>query len=107
MIAAPFGIVGLETAFPLLYTHFVESGIMTLKKLIDCMAIKPARVLGLPYGELKAGAPADLVLIDLDQQKYINPDDFLSKGRNTPFAGWKCEGWPVMTMVGQYVTESI
>lgn len=99
MMQAPFGVVGLETAFPLMYTQFVETGIMPLRKLIDLMTIKPAEIFGLPYGRLQAGAPADLVLIDLQQEKFIDPDSFLSKGRNTPFAGWRCKGCPVLTMV--------
>jgi dihydroorotase len=103
---APFGIVGLETAFPLLYTHLVEKKVLTLKELIDFLTIKPAKAFGLPYGELKPGAPADIVLIDLDQEKEINPDEFLSKGKNTPFGGWNCKGWPVLTIAdGKIVWE--
>lgn len=95
---APFGIVGLETAFPLLYTHLVETKIISLKQLIDFLTVKPAAAFGLPYGELKAGAVADLVLIDLEEKKEIDPDEFLSKGKNTPFAGWICKGWPALTI---------
>ncbi|NKE05340.1 dihydroorotase [Mesobacillus selenatarsenatis] len=103
---APFGIVGLETAFPLLYTHMVKTNVITLEQLIEFLTVKPAKAFGLPYGELKAGAPADIVLIDLDEEKEINPDEFLSKGKNTPFAGWSCEGWPVLTIAeGKIVWE--
>ncbi|MBT2637206.1 dihydroorotase [Bacillus sp. ISL-39] len=103
---APFGIVGLETAFPLLYTHMVKTNIISLKQLIEFLTVKPANTFGLPYGELKAGAPADVVLIDLDEEKEINPEEFLSKGINTPFAGWKCKGWPVLTIAeGKIVWE--
>ncbi|WNF24414.1 dihydroorotase [Mesobacillus jeotgali] len=103
---APFGIVGLETAFPLLYTHMVKTNVITLKQLIESLTVKPARAFGLPYGELKAGSPADIVLIDLDEEKEINPDEFLSKGKNTPFAGWTCQGWPVLTIAeGKIVWE--
>lgn len=98
MELAPFGIVGLETAFPLLYTHFVETKVMTLKQLVDFFTVKPAKAFGLPYGELKVGAPADLVVIDLEDKKEIQPEEFSSKGRNTPFAGWNCKGWPVLTV---------
>ena len=62
---APFGIVGLETAFPLLYTHFVKTGEWTLKQLLDYLTIKPADVFGFEFGKLEVGAPADLVLIRL------------------------------------------
>jgi dihydroorotase len=103
---APFGIVGLETAFPLLYTHFVETNIMTLKQLVDFLTVKPAEAFGLPYGELKVGAAADIVVIDLDEMKEINPEEFLSKGKNTPFAGWSCKGWPTLTIAkGKIVWE--
>jgi dihydroorotase len=95
---APFGIVGLETAFPLLYTKMVSSGLITLKQLIDFLTIKPCEAFGLPYGKLVPGAAADLVLIDLDQEEKIDPANFLSKGKNTPFTGWSCKGWPVMTI---------
>jgi dihydroorotase len=103
---APFGIVGLETAFPLLYTHLVKKDVMTLKQLVDFLTVRPAKTFGLSYGELKAGAPADIVLIDLNLEKEINPEEFLSKGKNTPFAGWKCKGWPVLTIAeGKIVWE--
>lgn len=96
---APFGIVGLETAFPLLYTHFVEKGIFTLKQLVDWLTIRPSQAFNLPFGRLHVGELADLVLVDLKNQKEIDANQFLSKGRNTPFTGWSCKGWPVMTLV--------
>jgi len=98
--AAPFGIVGLETAFPLLYTHLVKTGLVTLKQLIDWLTIKPAQCFGLDAGRLAIGAPADLTVIDLETEDMIDPETFASKGKNTPFAGWACQGWPVMTLVG-------
>lgn len=106
MKLAPFGIVGLETAFPLLYTHFVEKGIFTLKQLVDFFTVKPAEAFGLTSGTIKAGAKADLVFIDLNLSEKINPEQFLSKGRNTPFAGWECKGWPVLTMVNGKIVWS-
>lgn len=99
MEKAPFGIVGLETAFPLLYTNFVEKGTFTIKQLLDWLTVKPAEVFQLPYGKLEVGATADLTIIELDKESEIDPDSFLSKGKNTPFAGWDCKGWPVMTIV--------
>ncbi|WP_071395401.1 dihydroorotase [Bacillus tuaregi] len=99
MLLAPFGIVGLETAFPLLYTHFVEKGVMTLPQLVEYLSSKPAQVFGLDGGSLTVGAPADIVLLDLKHEEKINPHNFLSKGRNTPFSDWKCKGWPVVTLV--------
>jgi dihydroorotase len=99
MNVAPFGIVGLETAFPLLYTHFVETNILTLKQLIDLLTIKPAQSFGLPLGKLAVGERADITVLDLETEEIIDPQTFLSKGKNTPFFGWKCKGWPVMTFV--------
>ena len=95
---APFGIVGLETAFPLLYTHLVLKGVITLKELVDLLTVKPSTTFSLPYGRLEEGGPADLVIIDLEAEGDIDPEAFLSKGRNTPFGGWKCKGWPIMTV---------
>lgn len=97
---APFGIVGLETAFPLMYTTFVKTGQMTLKQLIDCMSTKAATIFNLPYGKLEMGAAADLAIIDLDKEMEIDSSKFLSKGKNTPFNGYRVAGWPVMTLVG-------
>ncbi|MCQ6274028.1 dihydroorotase [Bacillus sp. V3B] len=99
MVLAPFGIVGLETAFPLLYTHFVEKGLLTLQQLVDYLTVKPAEAFDLKTGSLKVGAAADIVLLNLDYEEEINPESFLSKGRNTPFSGWKCKGWPEVTIV--------
>lgn len=103
---APFGIVGLETAFPLLYTEMVEKGILTLKQLIDFLTVKPAEAFGLPYGKLAEGEIADLVLLDLTHEEKIDPATFLSKGKNTPFAGWDCKGWPVMTIASGKIVWS-
>jgi len=97
---APFGIVGLETAFPLLYTNFVKKGLMTLKQLVDYLTVKPAQAFKLEAGRLEQGKVADLVIVDIEETKAIDPETFLSKGRNTPFAGMECQGWPVATIVG-------
>jgi dihydroorotase len=105
MELAPFGIVGLETAFPLLYTHFVKKGRWTLEFLLDKWTKAPARVFGLDTGHLEVGKPADLVLIDLEEERIVDPNTFASKGRNTPFAGWKLQGWPTLTIVGGRVIE--
>src|SRR5699024_7365110 len=80
MLKAPFGIVGLETAFPLLYTHLVKTDKMTLQQLVERMTRQPAEVFGLPYGVLQEGAIADLTLIDLDRTEIIDKETFYSKG---------------------------
>lgn len=106
MVLAPFGIVGLETAFPLLYTHLVMKNIITLEELIAFLTTKPAEAFGLPYGKIEVGAPADIVLLNLHEERKIHPEEFLSKGKNTPFGGWNCKGWPEMTIAeGQIVWE--
>jgi dihydroorotase len=106
MQLAPFGIVGLETAFPLLYTHFVQNGYITLKQLIDFLTIKPAEAFNLKYGKLEVGGDANITVVDLTKEERIDPSTFLSKGKNTPFTGWKCKGWPQLTLVkGNIVWE--
>ncbi|REH96799.1 dihydroorotase [Staphylococcus felis] len=99
MTRAPFGIVGSETAFPLLYTHFVKNGDWSLQQLVDYLTTKPAQTFNLPYGQLAEGALADLTLINLDEEYEIKAEDFLSKGTNTPFIGEKVYGNPVLTLV--------
>ncbi|MBO7743913.1 dihydroorotase [Paenibacillus sp. MWE-103] len=100
MQLAPFGIVGFETAFPLLYTEFVRTGKWTLGFLLRRMTSDPARVFGLASGVLKAGAPADITIVDLEREREVDPETFASKGKNTPFGGWKLYGWPETTLVG-------
>lgn len=106
MQLAPFGIVGLETAFPLLYTNLVKKGIMSLQQLVDYMTVKPAETFGLAEGRLEEDRAADLVIIDLNEEKAIDPNEFLSKGKNTPFTGWNCHGWPIMTVVNGEIVWS-
>lgn len=96
---APFGITGFETAFPLLYTKLVQTNQMTLSDLVDALTRKPAALFDLPYGRLEVGAPADLVLLDLETVRPVEPKSFYSKGKNTPFAGQLLTGYPVMTLV--------
>jgi dihydroorotase len=99
MERSPFGIVGLETAFPLLYTHFVKKGILTLQGLIERITSKPADLFDIAAGRLQEGSVADVTIVDLNMEREIDPTQFASKGKNTPFTGWKCTGWPVMTVV--------
>ncbi|MBO5685415.1 MAG: dihydroorotase [Alistipes sp.] len=92
------GIVGLECAFGVLYTHLVEKGIVSLEQLIDCMATNPGRLFGLG-GRLQVGAAADFTVLDLDTTYVVDPEQFLSKGKATPFAGWSLRGRAAMTVV--------
>lgn len=90
------GIVGLETAFPLLYTHLVLKGELTLKQLIDLMSTNPRKRFGLP-ATLQDGKAADFTIFDLNECYVIDPETFLSMGKSTPFSGWKVQGKCVMT----------
>ncbi|KAA1042725.1 dihydroorotase [Macrococcus equipercicus] len=99
MAKAPFGIVGSETAFPLLYTHFVKNGDWTLEQLVSYMTTKPSDVFQLPYGRLAVGEPADITVINLDDCYEIKAEDFLSKSSNTPFIGEKVFGNVTLTLV--------
>lgn len=103
---APFGIVGLETAFPLLYTHLVRTGKMSLAFLVEKLTSKPADLFGIPAGRLSVGSRADITIVDLEQEEAIDPESFVSKGRNTPFGSWICAGWPVVTMVSGAIVWS-
>ncbi|XEC96891.1 dihydroorotase [Paenibacillus tarimensis] len=106
MELAPFGIVGFETAFPLLYTKFVATGRWSLGFLLQRLTADPARVFRLESGRLTIGAPADLTIVDLENERQVDPDTFISKGKNTPFGGWKLHGWPVTTIVDGKVVWS-
>ena len=97
---APFGVVGFETGFAILHSRLVLEGDLTLPVLVERMTAGPARALGLAAGTLEPGAGADIVLIDPSMQWTIDPADFLSKGRSTPFAGRNVTGRVVRTLVG-------
>lgn len=93
-----FGIVGLETAFPVLYKYLVLEGKLSLERLIDVMSVLPGRLFGLG-GELTVGAPADVALFDLEARYKVDPATFRSMGHATPFEGWEVQGRCVMTLV--------
>jgi len=97
--SSAFGISGLETAFSVCYTELVESGILTLKELSERMSRNPAKLLKLESGIIKTGIAADLVLVDTAREITVNRDDFLSKGKNTPFHGKTYKGDIVYTIV--------
>jgi dihydroorotase len=97
---APFGVVGLETAFGVAYTELVIGGVLTLPELIHRMSTAPAAAFGLPGGTLAPGAPADVVVLDLTDSWTVDPAAFCSKSRNTPFAGRVLTGRAELTLVG-------
>jgi dihydroorotase len=97
---APFGIVGLETALALVVTELVEPGIIDFATLVDRMSTRPARLFGIPGGTLRAGAAADITVFDPKREWKVDPTAFLSKGRNTPYAGRTLRGRTLATIVG-------
>ena len=98
--AAAAGVVGLETAVPVLVDRLVRSGVIDLGTLVARFTTGPARLLNLPGGSLAMGRPGDLTLLDLDRRWTVRPAAFRSRSRNTPFADWAGTGGPVMTIVG-------
>ncbi|MCR4610316.1 MAG: dihydroorotase [Lachnospiraceae bacterium] len=89
---APFGIVGLETSLPLSYTYLVETGRLSLIELISKMSYNPARILGIDKGDISVGNVADITIFDANSKYVIDPDTFVSKGKNTPFTGMEVKG---------------
>jgi dihydroorotase len=95
---APFGIIGLETAFPLIYSNFVKTGLISLNKCIDLMSKQAGGLFGLDIGVIREGFSADLVLFDLNKEFEINEDYFASKSKNSPFIGQKLFGQTKLTI---------
>ncbi len=96
---ASFGISGIETSFGFAITHLYKEGVLTLPEIAEKMAAAPARILGLEGGEIKEGAVADLMIADLDEEWIIEPEKFVSKGKNNPFGGKKLCGVVKYTIV--------
>lgn len=98
-LTAPFGLPNLEVVFPLLYTDLVRPGHVPLERLLDLLQDGVARVMGWAAPTLAPGAPADVVLLDLEAEASVEPARFLSKARFSPWAGRVLTGWPVATLV--------
>lgn len=94
------GAIGLETTLGVVLTELVHPGIITLAEAIERMSANPAKILGLSGGSLAVGNPADITIIDMDKKWVVDPSTFASKGRNTPFAGWRLKGKAYATIVG-------
>ncbi len=88
-VGGAFGIVGLETAFDVLYKHLVLTGKVSLKTIVDSMTINPATIFGIEGGKLEVGAVANLTIIDLDAERTIDTSEFKTLGKNTPFDGYQ------------------
>ena len=95
LAGSAFGVVGIETAFPVMYTHFVKTGQLTLERLVPLISENPRKRVHLPMGD-------DFTVRDLDEEFTGDPEQFLSMGRATPFAGWKLNGpWVLTVCPGQ------
>jgi dihydroorotase len=97
---APFGIVGLETAVPIVLDRLVHAGRITLTRMVELLSVNPARILGIPGGSLAEGAPADLTILDPDRPTTIQAAALRSRSKNTPYDGWTFRGGVAATIVG-------
>lgn len=96
---AAFGISGLETAVALVLDRLVSTGELSLEVAIRALSQGPALVYGLPSRNIRKGAFANITILDLEEVRVVNPNDFKSKGKNTPYTGWTLKGWPICTLV--------
>lgn len=97
---AAFGIVGFETALPLILTELVDTGVLTLTKAIEKITSNPAQILGKRSGTFKVGYSGDATIIDLKKPYTVDIKSFQSKSKNSPYDGWKLKGKAVATIVG-------
>ena len=93
------GVVGLECAFPVLYTELVKTGKVPLETILNALCVNPRKIFGLPGGIIEEGQPADLTVLSLDHSGTVNPEGFRSMGRATPFAGRRVDAAVRMTLV--------
>lgn len=96
---AAFGISGIETSFGFAITYLYKTGVLTLNELADRMSAAPARILGLEGGEIAEGKAADLTIANLDEKWVVEPEKFVSKGKNSPFGGYELFGSVKYTVV--------
>ena len=106
LCGSAMGVVGLETSFAVMYTGFVKTGRWSLPFLVEKMSIAPRRIFFGAESLLAPGAPADLAVFDLDSKYVIDPEEFLSKGRATPFAGREVYGRTKYTFVNGKIVYS-
>jgi dihydroorotase len=103
---APFGIVGLETAVPIVLDRLVHAGLIGLPRMVELMAVNPAKILRLPGGTLSEGAPADLTILAPELHVTIDRTKLVSKSKNTPYHGWSFKGGVAATIVGGRIVYS-
>jgi dihydroorotase len=97
---APFGIVGLESAVPIVFDRLVHAGRISIGRLVELLSAAPARVLNVPGGSLAVGAPADVTVLAPDLAVTVSAAALRSKSKNTPFDGWTLRGGVAATIVG-------
>jgi dihydroorotase len=97
---APFGIVGLETAVPIVFDRLVHTGRISVQRMIELLSVNPARILGVPGGSLADGSPADITILDPDRPVTIQAAMLRSRSKNTPYDGWQFRGGVTATIVG-------
>jgi dihydroorotase len=97
---APFGIIGLETAVPIVFDRLVHQGRISLQRMIELLSLNPARLLKVRGGSLATGAPADITVLAPDLPVTIDAAKLVSKSRNTPFDRWQFRGGVALTLVG-------
>lgn len=93
------GLVGFETALPLTITYLYKTGVLTLEQIVEKMCINPSKILGLNKGSLKVGRPADITIIDVDEEYIVDVNRFASKAKNSPFDGYRLNGVVYYTIV--------
>ena len=98
------GIVGLESSFALSYTYLVKPGIISVERLMDLMCYNPSKLLGLGRGGMEVGDDADFAIFDLENEFIFDKEKMLTKGRNTPYDGWKLYGETMLTVMGGNIT---
>ena len=96
---AAFGISGIETSFGFAIKYLYNAGVLSLNEIADKMSYNPAQILGLDGGEIKVGGVADLMIADLDETWTVDPEQFVSKGKNNPFKGMQLQGVVKYTIV--------
>jgi dihydroorotase len=96
---APFGVVGLETTLSVVITQLIQPGYLSWSQALEKMTINPARILGLPKGTLQPGVDADVTIIDPNLEWTVDPEELLSKSKNTAFGGWTLKGRAVLVIV--------
>ncbi len=95
-----FGIVGIESSFALMYTYMVRRGVITLERLVELLSLNARRIFGLDQAKIEVGSVANLALFDLSSEYKIEPEEFLSMGKATPFEGWTVYGKTLLTIAG-------